>query len=205
MPGESSPTMNWLKPAWRWSGSSGLVRASTTIRCARWAPLVHTLVPLSDQPSSVRFARVLTAARSDPASCSLIPIAAYSRPAAITGSRARRCSSVPYDNSDGRELTIGEPVRGDRRTVCQQFLGHHVAVQMPQPASAVLGGDGQTDEPRVAQSRGEAGVPSGQPGVDSGLPAELFAIGGEKLPDVCPQFGQLRVVGAQCVEFGHWP
>ncbi len=84
------------------------------------------------------------------------------------------------------ELTIGEPVRGDRRAVGQQFLGHHVAVQMTQPAAAVLGGDGQADEPRVAQPGGEFGVPPGQPGVDGGLPAELVAIGGEKLPDGRP-------------------
>ena len=75
-------------------------------------------------------------------------------------------------------------MRGDGRTVCQQFFSHNVAVQMPQPPSAVLGGDGHPDEPRVAQSGGEAGVPSGQPGVDGGPPAELIAIGDDKLPDV---------------------
>ena len=77
-------------------------------------------------------------------------------------------------------------MRGDRRTVCQQFLGHHVAVQMTQPASAVFGGDGQADEPRVAKPCREFGVPPGQPGVDGRLPAELVAIGGEKLPDGRP-------------------
>ena len=96
-------------------------------------------------------------------------------------------------------------MRGDRRTVCQQFLGHHVPVQMTQPAPAVLGGDGQADEPRVAEPGREFGVPPGQPGVDRRLPAELFAIGDEKLPDGRPKFGQLRVVGAQHIELGHWP
>ena len=94
-------------------------------------------------------------------------------------------------------------MRGDGRTVCQQFFSHNVAVQMPQPPSAVLGGDGHPDEPRVCESGGEAGVPSGQPGIDGGLPAELIAIGGEKLPDGRSYWGQLRVVGAQRIEFGH--
>jgi hypothetical protein len=37
------------------------------------------------------------------------------------------------------------------------------------------------------------------------LPAELGAIGGQKLADRGPQFGQFAVVGAQRIEFGHWP
>jgi hypothetical protein len=41
------------------------------------------LVPFSSQPSSVRAALVCTAARPDPAPCSLTPIAGYSLPAAI--------------------------------------------------------------------------------------------------------------------------
>ena len=86
----------------------------------------------------------------------------------------------------GRDLTVGDPVRGDRRAVRQQFLGHHVAVQVTQPAAAVLGGDGQADEPGVGQPGGEVRVPLRQPGVDGRLPAELGAIGGQELPDRRP-------------------
>ena len=67
IPGESVGTMNWLNPAWRRCGSSGAVRARTTIWCARCAPLVHTLVPDRTQPPSVRTALADAAARSDPA------------------------------------------------------------------------------------------------------------------------------------------
>ncbi len=95
MPAESVGTMNWLNPAWRRSGSTGLVRASTTIWCARCAPLVHTLVPDSSHPPSVRVAFAAAAARSDPACGSLIPIAEKYRPAAILGSSRCRCSSDP--------------------------------------------------------------------------------------------------------------
>ena len=93
---------------------------------------------------------------------------------------------MPYDSSAGRELTVGEPVRGDRRAVRQQFLGHDVAVQMTEPVAAVLGRDGQADEARVAEAGGEVRVPARQPGVDGGLPAELGAVGGQELPDRPP-------------------
>ena len=94
-PGESVGTMNWLKPLWRRCGSRGLVLARTTIWWHRCAPLVHTLVPDSTHPPSVRVARAAAAARSEPACGSLIPIAEKYCPAAIFGSIRRRCSSVP--------------------------------------------------------------------------------------------------------------
>jgi hypothetical protein len=46
----------------------------------------------------------------------------------------------------GCHLPVGDPVRGDGCAVRQQFLGHHVSMQMPKPVSAVLGRDGQAAE-----------------------------------------------------------
>ena len=60
----------------------------------------------------------------------------------------------------GCDLAVGDPVRGNRRAVGQQLLGHHVAVQVAESVPAVLGGDGQTDEPGVGEPRGEGFVPS---------------------------------------------
>ena len=77
-------------------------------------------------------------------------------------------------------------MRGDRRAVCQQFLGHHVAVQMAQPVSAVFGGDGQADEPRVAKPRAESASHLASQESTAGSQPNSLAIGGEKLPDGRP-------------------
>ena len=86
--------MNWVSPAWR-SSAGGSLRASTKNHWARWAPLVHTLVPVSRQPSATRSARVRTDARSDPLSGSLMPIAKKQRPPAISGRNLLRWGSLP--------------------------------------------------------------------------------------------------------------
>ena len=96
----------------------------------------------------------------------------------------------------GRDLPVGDPVRGDRGALRQQFLGDHVAVQVTQPMAAVFGRDGQTDEPGVGQSGGKVRVPPRQPGVDGRPPAELGAIGGQELSDRRTQIRQCPVVGA---------
>ncbi len=202
-PAASVGTMNWLKPAWRCGGSSGPVRASTTIWCATCAPLVHTLVPVSSQPPSVATARVWTAARSEPAPCSLIPIAEYSSPrrsGAGADAAAPRCRG----EQTGCHLAVGDPMCGDGRSVREQFLGHDVAMQVTEAVAAVSGGDGEADEAGVGQPRGELRIPLRQPAVDGRLPAEGGAISRQKVPDRRPQRGQSPVVGAQGIEFTHW-
>ena len=87
--------MNWLRPSWRRTGSSGSVRARAKKASASWAPLVHTFVPVSRQPPSTRSARVRTLARSDPESGSLMPMPKTSSPRLIAGRKACFCSSVP--------------------------------------------------------------------------------------------------------------
>ena len=104
----------------------------------------------------------------------------------MTGSSSRRCSSVPYDSSDGRELAVGDPVRGDRRAVRQQFLGDHVAVQMTQPAAAVLGRDGQADEPRVARRAEKSASHLASQESTAGSQPNSRAVGGQELPDRRP-------------------
>ncbi len=93
-PSERRSTISWLSPAWRSSGESP-VRHRTTNQSLSWAPLVHTLVPFTIQPPSTRVARVRTAARSLPASGSLMPIANDSSPRQIGGRNRCFCSSLP--------------------------------------------------------------------------------------------------------------
>ena len=91
--GSGSGTMNWVRPSCRRDPSP--LRASTTMACARCAPLDHTLVPVSCQPPSTRTARQRTEARSEPESGSLNPIAKYASPAVMRGSHCARWASVP--------------------------------------------------------------------------------------------------------------
>ena len=94
-------------------------------------------------------------------------------------------------------LPVGDPVCGHWRAGGQQFLGDHVAVQMTQTVTAVLGRDGQTEESRRTEARAELRVPTGQPGVDGRLPAELGAVGNQELAQRAAKLGQFRFVGAQ--------
>ncbi len=116
-------TMNWLSPACRCATSTGSVRASTMNACARCAPDVHTLVPVTDHPPSTRTARVRTLARSEPESGSLIPIPKKHSPRAIRGRNVDFCSSVPYFEERRNDLSVGNPVCGHGRSGSQQFFG----------------------------------------------------------------------------------
>ena len=65
MPGVFIGTRKQLMP---WClGTSGFVRASRMIQCAKWAPEVHTFWPLTTKWSPWSTARVWSAARSEPA------------------------------------------------------------------------------------------------------------------------------------------
>jgi hypothetical protein len=66
MPGCCIGTRRYDKP--RCFGASGFVRASTKIQCAQCASDVHTFWPVITHSSPSRAARVLTFARSEPAS-----------------------------------------------------------------------------------------------------------------------------------------
>ena len=103
----------------------------------------------------------------------------------------------------GCHLAVGDPVSGDGCAVGQQFLGHHVAVQVSEAVPAVLGGDGEADEPGVGEPDGEVGIPLGQPAVHRGHPAVCGAISGQEVPDRRTQIGQFAVIGAQGLEFAH--
>ena len=95
-------------------------------------------------------------------------------------------------------------MRGHGCAVGQQFLGHHVAVQVSEAVAAVLGGDGEADEPGVGEPDAEKSASHlRQPAVDRGLPAVPVAISGQEVPDRRTQFGQFAVVGAQRIEFAH--
>ena len=108
---------------------------------------------------------------------------------------------VAVSQQPGSDLPIGDPVRRDRRADGEQFLGHHVAVQMAQPVAAVLLRDDQPDEAGVAESGAEPFVPLAQPRVDGGFPAELGPVGPQEIAHRGPQLGQLGLVGAQRVKW----
>ncbi len=103
----------------------------------------------------------------------------------------------------GSHLTVGDPVRGDGCAVRQQLLCHHIAMQVPESVPAVLGRDGEADEPGIGEPGGEVGVPFREPRIDRRFPAVAGAISGHEVPDRRTQFGQFAVVGAQGLEFAH--
>ncbi len=128
-PGPSNLTMNWLRPACRCAGSTGAVRASTMKACARCAPEVHTLVPVSDHPPSTRIARVRTLARSEPESGSLIPMPKKHSPAAISRQELPLLCIGAVFEQRGHDLAVGDPVRGHRCARREQLLGHDEALE----------------------------------------------------------------------------
>src|SRR4051812_23996588 len=155
-PGELRSTMSWLSPAWR-SSPSGSVRHRTTKKSAACAPPVHFLTPCTSQPPSVRSARVFTAARSEPAPSSLMPIANEHSPHAIAGSSARRCASVPKRSSAGpvcRSATqcalTGAPAASSSSVTTQRSGG----LRPPPPYSR---GHVMPTQPRAASARENSG------------------------------------------------
>ena len=120
-----------------------------------------------------------------------------------TGEESTPLLLASVGEKTGCHLAVGDPVRGHRCTLGQQLLGHHVAMQVPQSVPAVLGRDGEADEPGFGQPRGEGRVPFREPGIDRGFPAVGRAIRGHEVPDRRTQLAQLAVVGAQGFEFAH--
>ena len=97
-------------------GTSGLVRARQMPMSARAATEVHTFWPSSDQPPSTRVARVLRAARSEPAPGSLnswhqMMLAAEGRGDEALGLLGR---SVGHDGGEGprRHRQVGPTQAG---------------------------------------------------------------------------------------------
>ena len=101
------------------------------------------------------------------------------------------------------DLAIGGPVRGYWRPGRDQFLGHHVAVQVPQFVAAVSLRDGQPEEACYAKARREFLVPLTEPGVDRRLPAELGAVGPQEVPYREALFDQLRLAGGRHLRGTH--
>ena len=99
----------------------------------------------------------------------------------------------------GRHLAVGDPVRPDRSAGRDELLGHHVTVQMPHFVSAVLLGDGQPEEAGSTQAGGEVLVPAGHPRVDQRRPAELGAVGPQKVPYGQASLDQFGFSGTQFV------
>src|SRR5712691_1907848 len=76
-------------------GTSGFVRTSRMIQCAKCAPEVHTFWPLTTKWSPWSTARVRRLARSEPAPGSEKPWHQISSALRIAGRWRRFCSSVP--------------------------------------------------------------------------------------------------------------
>src|SRR5215467_11294801 len=98
MPGVVIGTRRQLIP-WCF-GTSGFVRTSRMIQCAKCAPDVHTFWPLTTKWSPWSMARVRRLARSEPAPGSENPWHQISSALRIAGRWRRFCSGVPVD--DGR-------------------------------------------------------------------------------------------------------
>jgi len=75
--------------------STGVVRHRTTNQSFSLAHVVHTLRPVTTQPSPSRSARVVSDARSLPLSGSLMPIEKERAPLQMPGRKRRFCASVP--------------------------------------------------------------------------------------------------------------
>ena len=69
--------------------------------CAKFATDVHTFWPSSRHPPSTRVARVVSAARSDPAPGSLNSWHQMISPRSVGSTKRSRCASVPYLTSVG--------------------------------------------------------------------------------------------------------
>ncbi len=76
-------------------GASVSVRATSMHHLEYWAPLVHTFWPVTTQSPSSLTARVLSEARSEPASGSENPWHQISSPVTIGARKRSFCSSVP--------------------------------------------------------------------------------------------------------------
>ncbi len=115
------------------------LRARTKNACARCAPLVHTLVPVSSQPRSTR-TWPWSAPRRDrnrrrASSCRSRSSTHHGR---WLGQRIRS-PGLPYRSSAGCGSPVGDPVRRDRGGHRQHFLGDDVALDRRAGAAAVLG------------------------------------------------------------------
>ena len=77
------------------------VLQSAIIQSSRWALDDQTFVPLMRQPLPTGSARVRAAARSEPLSGSLMPIAKQISVVAMRGRNQARCSSVPKRRISG--------------------------------------------------------------------------------------------------------
>ena len=83
-------------------GTSGLVRARQIPMSARAATEVHTFWPSRTQPPSTRVARVVSAARSEPAPGSLNSWHQSSSPRRVGPTHRSVCSGVPWAMMVGR-------------------------------------------------------------------------------------------------------
>ncbi|CAL2056186.1 protein of unknown function [Streptomyces murinus] len=121
------------------------------------APPVHFFVPVSRQPPGTRSARVRTLARSEPASCSLMPMEKKQRPAAIAGRNRCFCSSVPWARIEGpawRSATqcaeTGAPAASNSSITTTRAAN-------PRPPPPYRGGSAMPTQPRPASRRLKSG------------------------------------------------
>ncbi len=99
-PGARRSNIRYVRPWWGF-GAAGSVRKRPKARSANAAREDHVFCPDSSQPPSVRTARDLSEARSEPASGSDQACAHTTAPLAIGGSTCARCSGVAYAKSVG--------------------------------------------------------------------------------------------------------
>ncbi len=99
-PGARRSNIRYVSP-WCGFGASGSVRKMPKARSAKAAREDHVFCPDSSQPPSVRTARDVSEARSEPDSGSDHACAQITSPLAIGGSTRARCSAVAWSRSVG--------------------------------------------------------------------------------------------------------
>ena len=144
------------------------MRASRKKASARWAPEVHSLVPVICQPPSTATALVRTLARSEPDSGSLMPIAQADLAGRDAGQESLLLLLGAVFQQRRRGLPVRDPLRGNGRADREQFLGDDEPLEEGAAAPTVPRRGWSCRSSRAAPAPGELRIPSRQPGVDTG-------------------------------------
>ena len=163
IPAASVGTMNWLKPAWRCCGIERAgPRQHHDLVCEVRAAGPH--LGAVEQPAAVGRDRAgLDRGEVGARAVLAHPDRRVQLARGDAGQHPTPLLLAAVREQAGCHLTVGDPVRGDGCAVRQQLLGHHIAMQVSESVPAVLGGDGEADEPGVGEPGGEVGVPVREP------------------------------------------
>ena len=142
-------TMKYVMPACL--DASGSERARQMPKSAICASDVQTFWPLRTQPPSTRSARVLSAARSDPAPGSLKSWHQLSLPCRVGRTQRSCCSEVPWAMMVGRAQAphrqVGPPQAGGRQLLVDDQLLQRRRTPAPRRRPV------RHDQPRLGEGR----------------------------------------------------